>query len=242
MWTVSINTMISCLSCDLSLCFPPNSYHICKWNTAVISVSAKQLPWEEKHITFLTTYLNKTTSLNHICSFWINISWEFRPLMRISWLWWWDFWAVQKKSILEWSTEQISWESLRQQGDQTSQSYRKSTLSIHWKDWCWGWSSNTLGTWCEEPTHWRRHWCWERVKAEEEEGDKGWDGWMASPIQWTWTWANSRRWWRTGRPGVLKWQSWTQLGDRTTTKKQYSRTRVGKSHSPWVNPVSHLFW
>ena len=43
-----------------------------------------------------------------------------------------------------------SWESLGQQGDQTSQSYRKSTLNIHWKDWCW--SSNTLATWCEELT------------------------------------------------------------------------------------------
>ena len=56
---------------------------------------------------------------------------------------------------------------------------RKSTLSIHWKDWCWSWSSNTLATWCEEPTHWKRTWCWERLKAEGD--DRGWDGWMASP-------------------------------------------------------------
>ena len=47
-----------------------------------------------------------------------------------------------------------SWESLKQQSDQTSPSYRKSTLNIHWKDWCW--SSKTLATWCEEPTHWKR--------------------------------------------------------------------------------------
>ena len=32
-------------------------------------------------------------------------------------------------------------------------SWRKSTLNIHWKNWCWSWSSNILGTWCEEPTH-----------------------------------------------------------------------------------------
>ena len=43
-------------------------------------------------------------------------------------------------------------ESLGLQGDQTSQSQRKSTLNVHWKDWCWGWSSNILTTWCEEPT------------------------------------------------------------------------------------------
>ena len=122
--------------------------------------------------------------------------------------------GCSKKSILEWSTEKISWESLRQQGDQT----RKSTLSIHWKDWYWSWSSNTLATWFEELTHRERHWCWERVKAAEEEGNKGWDGWMASAIQRTWTWVNSGRWWRTVRPGMLKWQSWTHLGDWTTTK------------------------
>ena len=34
--------------------------------------------------------------------------------------------------------------------------------------------------------------------------DRGWDGWMASPTQWTWVWANSRRWWWTGKPGVLQ--------------------------------------
>ena len=44
-----------------------------------------------------------------------------------------------------------SWESL---GDQNNQSWRKSTLNMHWKDWCW--SSNTLATWCEEQTHWKR--------------------------------------------------------------------------------------
>ena len=47
-----------------------------------------------------------------------------------------------------------SWESLGQVGDQTSQSQRKSTLNIHWKDWCWSWGSNTLAPWCREPAHW----------------------------------------------------------------------------------------
>ena len=76
-------------------------------------------------------------------------------------------------------------------------------LPIHWKDWCWSWSSNTLATWCEELTHWKRPWCWERLRARGEEGDTGWDRWMASLTQWTWIWANSRRWWRTGKPGKL---------------------------------------
>ena len=54
------------------------------------------------------------------------------------------------------------------------------------KNWCWSWSSNTSATWFKELTHWKRPWCWKRLKAGEEGDDRGWDGWMASPIQWTW--------------------------------------------------------
>ena len=66
-----------------------------------------------------------------------------------------------------------SWESLGLQGDQTSQSWRKSTVNIHWKDWCWNWSSNTLTTWCKEPIHWKRSWCWKRLRARGEGGNRG---------------------------------------------------------------------
>ena len=51
----------------------------------------------------------------------------------------------------------------------------KSTLNIHWKDWCWSLNSNTLATWYEEPTHWKRPWCWERLKTIGE-SSRGWDG------------------------------------------------------------------
>ena len=69
-----------------------------------------------------------------------------------------------------------SWEFLTLQGDQTSQSQRKSTLNNHWKDIYWSWSSNILATWCEEPTHWKRFWCWKRLRAGGEGSGKGWDG------------------------------------------------------------------
>ena len=52
--------------------------------------------------------------------------------------------------------------------------------------------------------HWKRPWCWGRLKAGRERSDRGWDGWMASPTQWTWVWVNSGSWWWTGRPGVLQ--------------------------------------
>ena len=41
----------------------------------------------------------------------------------------------------------------------------------------------------------KRPWCWERLKAEGERDDRGWDGWIASLTQWTWVWVNSESWW-----------------------------------------------
>ena len=86
----------------------------------------------------------------------------------------------------------------------SNQSVRKSVLNIHWKDWCWSWNSSTLATWWEELTHLKRPWCWERLNVGGEGDDRGWDGWMASLTWWTWVSASSRRWWRTGRPGMLQ--------------------------------------
>ena len=106
--------------------------------------------------------------------------------------------------LLNCGDREDSWESLGLQGDPTSPSWRKSVLGVHWKDWCWSWSSNILATWCEELTHLKRPWCWERLKAGGEEDDRGWGGWMASLTQWTWAWVNSRSWWWTRRPGMLQ--------------------------------------
>ena len=47
----------------------------------------------------------------------------------------------------------------------------------------WSWSSNILAIWCKGPTNWKRPWCWERRKAEGEEGNRGWGGWLVSQIQ-----------------------------------------------------------
>ena len=58
--------------------------------------------------------------------------------------------------------------------------------SEYWKDWCWSWNSNTLATWCEELTHWKRPSCWERWKVGGEGDNRGWDDWMASLTPWAW--------------------------------------------------------
>ena len=45
-------------------------------------------------------------------------------------------------------------------------------------------------TWCKELTHWKRPWCWERLKVGAEGDDRGWDGWTIWPTRWTWVWAS----------------------------------------------------
>ena len=107
----------------------------------------------------------------------------------------WCFWTVVWRRLLR-----VPWTARRS----TQFILKKSVLNVHWKDWCWSWNSNTLATWCEELTHLRRPWCWERLKVGGEGEDRGCDGWMPSPTQWTWVWANSGSWWWTGRPGVLQ--------------------------------------
>ena len=116
----------------------------------------------------------------------------------------WRKMSMEELMLLNCGVGEVSWESLGLQGDPTSPSYRKSVLGVHWKDWCWNWNSNTLAIWCQELTHWKRPWCWEGLGAGGEGDDRGWDGWMASPTQWTWVWVDSGNWWWTGRPGMLK--------------------------------------
>ena len=75
-----------------------------------------------------------------------------------------------------------------------------------------------FATWCKELTRWKRPWWWERVKAGGEGDVRGWNGWMASPTQWTWVWGSSGSWWQTGKPGMLHsmgFQNWTRLSNWT---------------------------
>ena len=60
-----------------------------------------------------------------------------------------------------------------------------------------------------------------KIGGRRRRGRWGWDGWMASPTQWTWVWVDSESWWWTGRPGVLWFmgsQSRTRLSDWTELK------------------------
>ena len=83
---------------------------------------------------------------------------------------------------------------------------KESVLNINWKDWCWSWYSNILATWAKNWLIWKdpdagKDW---REKKGGEGDDRGWDVWMTPSSKWTWVWANSGIWWKTGKPGVLQ--------------------------------------
>ena len=119
---------------------------------------------------------------------------------------------AEELMLLNYGVGEDSWESLGLQGDPTSPFWRRSVLGVHWKDWCWSWNSNTLAISCEELTHWKIPWCWERLRAGGEGDDRGWDGWMASLTRWTWVWVNTSSWWWTGRPGMLRFMGLQRVG------------------------------
>ena len=65
-------------------------------------------------------------------------------------------------------------------------------------------------------------WCWERLRAGGETDNRGWDGWMASPTQWTWVWVDSGSWWWTGRPGVLRFMGSQRVGHDWATELNWT--------------------
>ena len=96
----------------------------------------------------------------------------------------WCFWTVVLEKTLESPLDCKEIQPVHPKGDQ-------SWVFVGRTDWCWNWNSNTLATWCEELTLLKKPWCWERLKAGEEGDYRGWDGWIASPTQWTWVWVHS---------------------------------------------------
>ena len=86
---------------------------------------------------------------------------------------------------------------------------------------------------CEELTHRKRPWCWERLKVGGKRDDRGWDGWMASLTQWTWVWVSSGSWWWTGKPGVL--QSWGCKESDMTGQLNWTELNPSLNACPWTS-------
>ena len=81
--------------------------------------------------------------------------------------------------------------------------------------------AETPRLWPPDAKNWRilkRPRCWERLKVGREGNNRGWDGWMVSPTQWTRIWASSRSWWWTGKPGVLQSMGSQRVGHDWATE------------------------
>ena len=64
----------------------------------------------------------------------------------------------------------------------------------------------------------------------EEKGMTGWDGWTASPTQWTWVWVGSGSWWWTGRPGVLQSMGSQRVGHDWATELNWPDLNSKRNH------------
>ena len=95
----------------------------------------------------------------------------------------WCFWTVVLEKTLESPLDCKEIQPVHPKGDQSWVFIGRTDVEAE--------TPNTLAIWCKELTHWKRPWCWERLKVGEEGDNRGWDGWMASSTQWTWVWANS---------------------------------------------------
>ena len=143
----------------------------------------------------------------------------------------WRKLSTEELMLLNCGVGEGSWESLGLQGDPTSPFWRRSALGVLWKEGCLSWNSSTLATSCKELNHWKRLWCWEGLGAGGEGDDWGWDGWMASWTQWTWVWVNSRSWWWTGRPSVLRFMGSQRVGHDWVTELNWTELNWRVSHA-----------
>ena len=135
----------------------------------------------------------------------------------------WCFWTVVLEKTLESPLDCKEIQPVHSRGDQPWDFFGRTNAEAE--------TPNTVATWCEELTHWKITWCWERSKAREGD-DREWDGWMSLPTQWTTVGARSRSWWWTGKPGVLQSMGSQRVGHDWVTELMLSQETWGGASKP----------
>ena len=145
-----------------------------------------------------------------------------------------ELWCWRRLSGVPWTARRSNQSILK---EISPEKYSLEGLILNlWKDWYWIWNCNPLATWWEELTHWKRPWCWIKLKVGEGD-DRQWDGWMASPTWWTWVWASSGSWWWIRKPGVLQSMRSQRVRHDSVTELNWTLSyMVGQNlgHPPWT--------
>ena len=125
----------------------------------------------------------------------------------------WCFWTVVLEKTLESPLDCKEIQPVHSKGDQSwifiGRTDAEAEIPILWppdvKNWL-------IGTDPDAEKDWRQ---------KEKGMTEDWDGWMASPTQWTWVWLNSGSWWWIGRPGVLQSMGSQRVGHDWATELNF---------------------
>ena len=144
----------------------------------------------------------------------------------------WCFWTVMLEKTLESPLDCKENTPVHPKGNQSwifiGRTDAKAETAILWppdaKNWLTG----------KDWRDWIFPWCWERLKVGGKGDDRGWDGWMASPTQWSWVWVSSGSWWRTGKPGVLQSMGLQRFGHDWTTELNWQQFHLLPFPGSWL--------
>ena len=143
----------------------------------------------------------------------------------------WYFWTVVLEKTLE---SPLDWKEIQpfhSKGDQPwdffGRNDAKAETPVLWPPHVKSWL-------------WRRVWWWEGLGAGEEGDNRGWDGWMASLTRWMWVWVNSRSWWWTESPGMLRFMGSQRVGHDWVTELNW--TEVISASEAIIPIASVLKW
>ena len=131
--------------------------------------------------------------------------WIWELDYKESWVlknWWFELWCWRRLLRVPWTARRSNQSILKE----TSPGCSLEGLMLKLKLQYFG---NIFG---KGLTHLKWPWCWKRLRAGGEGDNRGWDGWLASPTQWTWVWVDSGSWWWTGRPSMLWFMGSQRVG------------------------------
>ena len=128
----------------------------------------------------------------------------------------WCFWTVVLEKTLESPLDCKEIQPVHSEGDQPWDFFGGNDAE-----------AETPVLWPPHAKSWLigRLWCWEGLGVGGEGDNRGWDGWMASLTRWTWVWVNSRSWWWTGRPGVLRFMGSQRVRHDWVTELSWTDTK-----------------